>query len=96
MKRIPVSPARPTVALRFRTEIEQAASQGVALDDMTLHLTLRDIEQLKRDRTLAITDISFAGGTMKYLGVKILKGDLPLSALRLRASDAVQEPDHVR
>jgi hypothetical protein len=81
--------ARPTVAVRFKSEIERAASQGVALDDLTLHLTLRDIDQLKRDRTLPIADISFAGGTMKYLGVKILKGDAPLSVLRRGKADGI-------
>ena len=89
MKRLPTSAARPTVAVRFKTEIERAASQGVALDDLTLHLTLRDFDQLKRDRTLPIADISFAGGTMKYLGVKILKGDAPLSVLHQRVTDGV-------
>jgi hypothetical protein len=89
VKRAPISTARQAVALRFKTEIEQAASQGVTLEDMTLHLTLRDMEQLKRDRTLPIADISFAGGTMKYLGVKILKGDGSLSVLHLRVTDAV-------
>lgn len=79
--------ARPTVAIRFKAEIAQAASQGVALDDMTLHLTLGDVEQLKRDRTLAVPDISFAGGSMSYLGVRVLKGDVPLSVLRCRVAD---------
>lgn len=89
MKRPPISPVRTTVAVRFRTEIEQAASEGVAFDDMTLHLTLGDVEQLKRDRTLPVADISFAGGTMRYLGVKIQKGDTPLSVLRRRVTDGV-------
>ena len=89
MKQPPISSARPTVAVRFKTEIEGAKSEGVALDDLTLHLTLRDIDQLKRDRTLPIADISFAGGTMTYLGVKILKGDAPLSVLRRRKAEEI-------
>ena len=89
MKPIHANAARPTVAIRFRAEIEQAVAQGVALADMALHLTLGDVEQLKRDRTLSIADISFAGGTMTYLGVTILKGDVPLSVLRLRTADGV-------
>lgn len=84
----PVSAARPTVAFRFKAEIERAASQGAALDDMTLLLTLGDIQQLKRDRTLPVADISFLGGTMTYLGVKVLKGD-SLSVLRLKVADGV-------
>ena len=77
---------RPTVAARFRSEIQQAESQGVPLDDITLHLTLGDAEQLKRDRKVATADISFAGGTMTYLGVKVVKGETPASVLR-RAGD---------
>jgi len=89
LKQPPISAARPSVALRFKAEIERAASQGVDRDDLTLHLTLRDIDQLKRDRTLPIADISFAGGTMKYLGVKVLKGDALLSVLQQRVTDGV-------
>ena len=80
---------RPTVASRFRTEIERAASEGVLLDEMALHLTLGDVEQLKRDRAVAVADISFTGGTMKYLGVKVVKGDVPLSILRQQAEGGV-------
>ncbi|HEY4028959.1 MAG TPA: hypothetical protein VGM25_01330 [Caulobacteraceae bacterium] len=89
MKPAPSSARPPTVAVRFRNEIEQAASRGVAADDMTLHLTLGDVEQLKRDRNIAVSDISFVGGTMTYLGVKVLKGETPLSALSCGTMDTV-------
>ncbi len=89
MKRPPPVATALSVALRFKTEIEQAASQGATLDEMTLHLTLGDVERLKRDRTLPVADISFAGGTMSYLGVKILKGDVPLSILSRQVADGV-------
>ena len=89
MKRINTTSVRPTVAVRFRAEIERAASDGATLDDLALHLTLRDEEQLKRDRAIPIADISFAGGTMRFLGVRILKGDVPLSVLRRRAADEI-------
>jgi hypothetical protein len=75
------------VANRFRTEIEQAASEGVSLGDLALHLTLGDISQLKRDRTVALADISFADGAMTYLGVTVVKGNVPQSALRRQALD---------
>jgi hypothetical protein len=78
---------RPNVGVRFRTEIEQAASEGVALHDLALHLTFGDVEQLKRDRAIPVADISFAGGTMRYLGVEIRKGNVPLSVLHRRGSD---------
>ncbi len=84
MKPAPHVPRRPTVAFRFRAEIQQAASQGVSLDQMALHLTLGDAELLKRDRAVPVADISFADGVMTYLGVKILKGDV--SVLNLQAT----------
>jgi hypothetical protein len=74
---------RPTVAARFRAEIEQAAAEGVAADDLSLHMTPGESEQLKRDRNVAVADISFTGGVMRYLGVKVVKSDTP-SALRRR------------
>lgn len=77
---------RPTVAARFRAEIEKASAQGAALDDLALHLTLGDVEQLKRDRAVAMADISFFGGTMTFLGVKVIKGEVPVSVLRVRVA----------
>jgi hypothetical protein len=77
----------PTVAARFRAEIDRAASEGVDIADLALHLTLGDVEQLKRDRALAVADISFFGGTMTYLGVKVVKGDVPASILRRPVSE---------
>jgi hypothetical protein len=82
MKATPRVAPRPTVAMRFRTEIERAASEGADIEDLTLHLTLGDVEQLKRDRSLPVSDISFTGGAMRYLGVKVVKGDVPASELR--------------
>jgi hypothetical protein len=73
---------RPTVAARFRAEIDKAGAEGLDLGDLALHLTLGDVEQLKRDRSLPVADISFTGGTMRYLGVKVVKGDTPASELR--------------
>lgn len=70
------------MADRFRDDIEKAEAQGVARDDMTLHLTLSDVSQLKRDPNLAVADVSFAGGTMQYLGVKIEQGGVAVSVLR--------------
>ncbi len=80
------SAIRVTVADRFRGEIEKAASEGVALSDLALHLTLGDVSQLKRDRTVALADISFADGAMTYLGVTVVNGNIPQSALRRQAA----------
>ena len=73
---------RPTVAARFKTEIERASAEGVDPDEMALHLTLGDTELLKRDRTVPVADISFAGGTMRFLGVRVVKGNVPTSILQ--------------
>ena len=80
--------ARPaTIARRgppgpvFRKEIEAAEADGVHRNDMTLRLTLSDVTALKRDRDLPVADISFTGGVMRYLGVKIEQGGVPESVL---------------
>jgi hypothetical protein len=78
---------RPSVAIRFRTLIEQAASTGAALDDMALHLTLGDTELLKRDRSVPVADIRFTDGVMTYLGVTVSKGNVPVSVLRCAGVD---------
>ncbi|MDB5447664.1 MAG: hypothetical protein JWQ97_2981 [Phenylobacterium sp.] len=65
----------------FRGEIEKAEAAGVAREDMTLRLTLSDVNQLRRDGTLAVADISFTGGVMRYLGVKVEQGGVPASVL---------------
>ncbi len=79
---------RPTVAVRFKNDILAAAADGIDLGDLALHLTLGDVEQLKRDRAIAVADISFTGGTMRYLGVKVVKGDTPASELRRPAAES--------
>jgi hypothetical protein len=48
---------------------------------MTLRLTLSDVTALKRDRDLPVADISFTGGVMRYLGVKVEQGGVPESVL---------------
>jgi hypothetical protein len=79
---------RASAALHFRAEIEKAEAAGVPREDMSLHLTLGDVNQLKRDRSLPVTDISFADGTMRYLGVKIVQGGVSVSVLHQAADPA--------
>lgn len=79
---------RASAALYFRAEIEKAEAEGSLRESMSLHLTLSDVDALKRDRSLPISDISFAGGTMRYLGVPIVQGGVSTSILhRSGASD---------
>ncbi|HEX6859002.1 MAG TPA: hypothetical protein VF138_02210 [Caulobacteraceae bacterium] len=49
--------------------------------DMLLRLTHGDASELKRDRTLAVEDISFADGVMRFLGVKAELGGVTSSRL---------------
>ena len=80
--------SRPAIPARrgppgplFKAQIEAAEADGSHRDDMTLRLTLNDVTALKRDPTLPIADISFTGGVMRYLGVKVEQGGVPESVL---------------
>ena len=68
-------------AVRFRDEIERAETEGATREEMTLRLTHGDASLLKRDRNLAMADISFADGTMRFLGVKTDVGGVAVSEL---------------
>jgi len=72
---------RSPAGIHFRAEIEKADAEGVAREDMTLRLTLGDVSQLRRDRSLPTADISYAGGEMRYLGVKVSQGGVAESIL---------------
>jgi hypothetical protein len=65
----------------FRTAIEKAEAAGAARADMVLRLTLRDAADLKRDRSVAVADISFADGVMRFMGVLVTPGGVAVSAL---------------
>ena len=66
---------------RFRGQIEAAIADGVDLGDMTLRLTLRDANLLTRDPKTPLADINFAGGVMRFLGVKVEQGGVAESVL---------------
>ena len=89
MKPTPYIPRAP-VATRFRNEIEKAEGDGVARTDMTLSLTQKDVSELKRDRSVPLADISFAGGTMTYIGVSVVQGGVTTSILT--SGELAQEP----
>ncbi|HYG27752.1 MAG TPA: hypothetical protein VD906_12685, partial [Caulobacteraceae bacterium] len=92
----PAAPsARPTPSARrsaetFRAAIEKGTQEGYSLDDMLLRLTLGDASELKRDRSLAIEDISFKDGVMRFLGVKVAPGGITTS--RLDCGEAALTP----
>jgi hypothetical protein len=75
------APPRITAAQRLRNEIEKAEADGFHREDMLLRLTFGDVSQLKRDASLALEDVSFAGGVMRFLGVQIEQGGVVESVL---------------
>jgi hypothetical protein len=80
MKGPPLTSRRAPPAVQFRGEIEKAEATGLVREDMTLRLTLTDVSKLKRDESLAVADISFSGGEMWFLGVRVEAGGVPVSA----------------
>jgi hypothetical protein len=76
----PPEPPQPP-GQKFRTAIEKAKLEGLDPDALTLRLTLGDVSRLKRDRAIAADDISFTDGEMRYLGIKVVAGDIETSAL---------------
>jgi len=68
-------------AQTFRKAIEAAGAEGLAPDDMVLHLTLRDAHLLKTDRDVPVEDVSFADGGMRFLGVPVIQGGVAVSFL---------------
>ena len=78
-RRVAKSPTTPDG--RFRAQIEAAVAEGVAREDMTLRLTLRDVHLMSRDPATPVADISYAGGVMRFLGVRVEKGGIESSVL---------------
>lgn len=66
---------------RFRGQIEAAIAEGVAPEVMVLRLTLRDVTLMSRDHATPVADISYSGGVMRFLGVRVEKGGVASSVL---------------
>lgn len=66
---------------RFRPLIAAAIADGAELERMILRLTHRDATLMTRDPATPVADISFAGGVMRFLGVRVEKGGVPASVL---------------
>lgn len=75
-------------AAYFRTEIEKAEAAGAARESMLLKLTLSDVSRIRRDRNLSVTDISYADGVMRFLGVKVDEGGVTVSVLNAGQAEA--------
>lgn len=72
---------RRSPATVFRQQIEAALAEGHVCEDLTLRLTLNDSTALRRDRDLPVADLSYAGGVMRFLGVKVEQGGVAASTL---------------
>jgi hypothetical protein len=72
---------RRSPAGRLREQIERAEASGLRRKQMMLRLTHADASLLKRDPELAMSDISFADGVMRFLGVKVEAGGVTVSEL---------------
>ena len=88
MKKSPSASVRLSPASQFLREIEKAEADGVAREDMVLQLTYSDAQQIKRDSSLAVADVSFSEGVMRFLGVKVEQGGVSVSALQRERLDS--------
>jgi hypothetical protein len=87
-KSLPLPPAgarAPSIA-DLRAAIDRAEADGVDRGDMVLRLTLRDESTIKRSPTVALDEVSFADGQMRFLGVKVVAGAVAVSYLEAQAA----------
>lgn len=64
-----------------RDWIAAAERDGVAAADMVLRLTSRDAAALKRSPAVAVEEIAFTAGEMRFLGVKVQEAGVKDSLL---------------
>lgn len=69
----------------LRAAIRRGEDDGVQPADMLLRLTLRDVSLIKRSPSVGVDEVSFAGGDMRFLGVRIVQGPYAISALEAPA-----------
>lgn len=69
----------------LRVAIQRGEDDGVMRQDMLLRLTLRDVSLIKRSPSVKTDEVSFVGGDMRFLGVKIVQGPYAISALEAPA-----------
>ena len=73
--------AGPNPGRTFKSEIDDAKLAGIDPSTLLLRLSLSDVSRLKRDRSLAVGDISYLNGQMRFLGVLVAEGEGAVSAL---------------
>lgn len=81
MSKAPTLKSPQPPAILFRHEIEAALAGGASAKKMTLRLTLNDGRRLRRDDSVPLEQISYLGGAMHYLGVRVVEGGVTVSVL---------------
>lgn len=76
----PQPPPLPPATV-FQRRIADALADGAAAGDLTLRLTLGDARRLRRDADVPLEAISYLGGEMHFLGVKVVEGGVEASLL---------------
>ena len=95
MTRAPVPTSSEAPAKRFGREIAAAQRAGTDPSDLTLRLTLMDASKIKRDRDIALEDISFSPEGMRFMGVRVVEGGVKSSDLMAGAYEPPPEPEPV-
>lgn len=68
--------APQTPAEQHGAAIRAALAGGADASALRLHLTRRDEDKLRRDPRVAMEDIRYADGEMRFLGVKVVSGEV--------------------
>jgi hypothetical protein len=71
---------------QLRQWIAAAELDGHVASDMLLRLTCSDAATLKRHPDVAVHEVSFAMGEMRFMGVKVQEGAVTSSVLELNAA----------
>lgn len=66
---------------RLRDLIADAQKDGVKPSKLLLRLTLGDAIEIKRDASVAVDEISFKDGEMRFLGIKVAEGGVTVSSI---------------
>lgn len=75
------APAKRDVIAEFRAAIAAADRDGADREALLLRVTHRDASLLKLSPSVALDEISFADGQMRFLGVRVEVGAVTVSGL---------------
>ena len=72
---------KPNPGQTFKSQIQKAKLDGINPSALLLQLSRSDVSRMKRDRSLAISDIRFMNGKMHFLDVLVTEGEVAASSL---------------